>query len=583
MESNRTSAFFRLCRRLAVALLAATVSWSARGQVTIDQVIPDPIASPPANGVAYNVGEEIFIVAVFSSPITGVTGVPKLRLTSKRTGQNETYAFATYYDHWQEAMFFRYVVESGDFTQDLNADRFERAGTVIQTSAGLVGYDTQMSFPATGAASLAANADIAIRTIGLRGQIDPLSMTITVQETESALIPVTRGNTGGKAVGFTMTATPPAAIGQNFTLAPATFAIPIGMIDGDLTLTGVLALPGTVLRLHPTDYGAETAGDLLVTVNVTSGPAPTFFVDGLPYGLIEGDPNVATATITLSRPHTAPLTVTLANNNPDALAIVGSTSITFPIGETSRSYQVRALDGGTTVANDSTATVSGTVPPASGYISAGSAVFSLLNRDPVLLSPQGTADNPWVPTPGGEGFPYTFGWSGTDVAADIGKLQAQIAFGDGNVTAWMDGANGFVNHTYNSPGNYTVTVTLRDQDGGYASVSGQIEILPAVQVQINEYKYSSPPYIGPGNPYNGLGGLGRGTIDDLDPLTTRIVLQNDFNWLIKYGPTQPSVTLVATPETVTVDGVDLDSFFHVWIGDGFFGNVLTPIAPSTHQ
>ena len=582
MNPTRLFTFTRRVKRLALVLLATALSWTARGQgVTIDLVLQDPISTPPANGVAYNVGEEIFVVAVFSASITSVTGVPKLRLTPKRAGQLNTYAYATYYDHFDNAMFFKYVVESGDFTQDLNADRFERVGTVIQTVAGLVGYDTQSSFPATGAASLEQNAAIAIRTIGFRGQSNPLAMSLSVQESESGIIPVTRGNIGGKAVNFTISAVPAAAIGQNFTLSPAPFAIPINTIDADLTLTGVLSQPGTVLQLHPTDYGSESGGDLLVTVDVTSGPTPTFFIDGVTYGLIEGDAAVATAYITLSRPPTAPLTITLANNNPSGLSIVGPPAVTFPIGATIRPYQVRALDGGTTVAFDSTATISGTASAGSGYISAGSAVFSLLNRDPVLLSPQGTVDNPWVPTPGGEGFPYTFSWSGTDVPADISKLQAQVAFGDGNVTPWTDGANGFVNHTYNTPGTYTVTVTLRDQDGGYASVSGQLEILPAIQVQINEYKYSSPPYIGPGNSYRGLGGLGRGTVDDLDALTVRVALQGDYNWLIKYAPTVPSVSLVATPEIVTIDGINLDSFFHVWIGDGFIGDMLTPIAPST--
>ncbi|NLN02531.1 MAG: hypothetical protein GX174_11600, partial [Lentisphaerae bacterium] len=276
-----------------------------------------------------------------------------------------------------------------------------------------------------------------------------------------------------------------------------------------------------------------------------------------------------------------PLTITLHNSNPAGLQIVGSQSVTFPIGETAREFQVRALDGGTTVAEGSTATVSGEAPPASGYVPGGEGVFSLLNKDPVLLSPRGDADSPWVPTPGGEGFPYTFSWSGTDVPADMDKLQARVAFGDGQVTPWMDGADGYVNHTYTMPGKYTVTITMRDQDGGFAYVSGELEILPAVQVQINEYKYSSPPYPGPGNSYHSLRGLGRGTIDDNENLTTRTPLQGDYNWLIKYQPTLPAVTMIAAPETFDIDGVEYDSFFHVWIGDGFYGDMLTPFAPST--
>ncbi|MGI6099474.1 MAG: PKD domain-containing protein, partial [Kiritimatiellia bacterium] len=583
MKPTRSfSSLFRHCRWIATALLALACSWSAMGQgVTITSVRRDIYhTTPPANGTAYNTGEEVYIVLVLSDNIVSVEGTPRLRLTNLRAGQTEKYSYATYYDFFENGLIFKYVVEAGDFTDDLDVDQFVRVGTTIMVEGGRqVDYSTAASLMY--ATPLSDSADIAFRTIGFRGVPDPQAMTLTVQETESGVIPVTRGNTGNNEVAFTITTVPDSVIGNNFTLTPNPFAIPIDTINADLTLTGVRAQSGIVLRLHPTAYGAETGGDLLVTVNVTAGPAPTFYVESVPHGLIEGDPVATAAYVHLSRPHTAPLTITLHNSNPAGLQIVGSQSVTFPIGETAREFQVRALDGGTTVAEGSTATVSGEAPPASGYVPGGEGVFSLLNKDPVLLSPRGDADSPWVPTPGGEGFPYTFSWSGTDVPADMDKLQARVAFGDGQVTPWMDGADGYVNHTYTMPGKYTVTITMRDQDGGFAYVSGELEILPAVQVQINEYKYSSPPYPGPGNSYHSLRGLGRGTIDDNENLTTRTPLQGDYNWLIKYQPTLPAVTMIAAPETFDIDGVEYDSFFHVWIGDGFYGDMLTPFAPST--
>ena len=175
MKPTRSfSSLFRHCRWIATALLALACSWSAMGQgVTITSVRRDIYhTTPPANGTAYNTGEEVYIVLVLSDNIVSVEGTPRLRLTNLRAGQTEKYSYATYYDFFENGLIFKYVVEAGDFTDDLDVDQFERVGTTIMVEGGRkVDYSTAASL--MNATPLSDSADIAFRTIGFRGVPDP--------------------------------------------------------------------------------------------------------------------------------------------------------------------------------------------------------------------------------------------------------------------------------------------------------------------------------------------------------------------------------------------------------------------------
>ncbi len=643
-------------------------------------------------GESYGVGETFDLaVRIYGANVASVIaspsgGYPRLQLDHKQTGIDlkADKKYAKYLEFEDNYLYFRYTVQPGDFAVDLNAIGFDFNGATINLDGGLgiLGRSNARVMPTTGPYSLQEQSDISIRTIGFIGQADPLNMTAAVQVDASLAIPVTRTLADALQIPFIVTAVPASAVPDNFTCSPATFVIPANNTDGTLTLSGVAptATPVT-LRLHPSDYGTETAGDLLVTVNISSpssqyytvevekstvdegetvtctvnltqpAPAgglnitltnaptagtpvtytggnlvvfpagatsvskqitfnggvspvfiggssslphysmmagslvnvrtvlPTFTIEGSASGLTEGQDY--SFYVHLSKPATTQLTITLTSDNPSALTFNGPGVVVFPAGEVSRPYFVKALDGGTTVANGSTATISGTCSDPT-YSMASPGFLTLINIPPTITSPVSTPENPWEPTPGSEGFLYPFSWSAIDVDADLGKLEGRVSFGDGTFSPWIQGTDGIVSHIYNTPGSYAVTITVRDTDGGTATVGGTLVIESATRLLINEHKINDDN----ANPYKGLSGLGWGTVDDNDPATTRTVVNPNYDWEIKYDPNQNGATLIATPERGAILGTNevdmLDSFFHVWVGDGFVSPAaITPIAPRT--
>jgi PKD repeat protein len=58
-------------------------------------------------------------------------------------------------------------------------------------------------------------------------------------------------------------------------------------------------------------------------------------------------------------------------------------------------------------------------------------------------------------------------------------LEAQVDWGDGNVTAWVAASN--MTHAYSAPGTYTVTLSVRDRAGLTASATSNVTVLPTDQ------------------------------------------------------------------------------------------------------
>lgn len=320
----------------------------------------------------------------------------------------------------------------------------------------------------------------------------------------------------------------------------------------------------TALTLGTTTVSAtDAAGNFTAlndsTVNVSS---PSFRIDPPATALDEG--TSGTCTITLSKPTESPLIITLANSDPTRVGIVGPTTVNFSVGDLTKTFNVQALDG------DYNSTISGVASHT--YVQEVGATVMVNNLAPLLYNPP----DPWVLPNGTAGQPYTISYSGSDVLADRPTLSTVIDFGDPPTSGALIGMTGSATHTYTLAGNYNVSVTMTDKDGGTTNRFALLVIDPAIAVTVTEVKRGMAPS------YHGLPGLGDGTILD-DPFTARTLVSGTANaWRFLYGPTVPSVDFVATPTPVTIDvngtPTDFDSFFHVWQGEGFIDpQAIVPI------
>jgi PKD repeat protein len=122
--------------------------------------------------------------------------------------------------------------------------------------------------------------------------------------------------------------------------------------------------------------------------------------------------------------------------------------------------------------------------------------INVLNQDPVA-----EAGGPYQTT---ENVPLTLTGTGNDVPADT--LSYSWDFGDGNTSNEINPT-----HTYANDGEYTVTLTVTDEDGGVGIDTTTVDV-------------GSPPVADAGGPYTGVEGgaitfNGSGSSDpDNDPL-----------------------------------------------------------------
>ncbi len=516
----------------------------------------------------YSVGDTIDIAVELSDVITDVEGSPYLILDI--LNQDTTQKRAIYTDEYAgKFMYFQYTVQPGDFAKDLDlkSPGFNLNGATVTCGTKTLDRHGARAIPvgANTEGSLSQNANINITTITLDDF--SLARSLTGSEGETLHVEITRREQSSKVQRFSITPSIP-----NKVDVPVDFSIAreqeSAMLDIDLVeATGSDTL---TLTIHPSGYNSNgsdvTDGDIVLSITITAGTKPPIVITG-PSQMEEGAVSQE-LTVSLSRPPRETTIVKVSSDFPANLAILSATSLTFAPGDTTtRSVTVKPLDGDkqvTITAEQQGATLS--------YSPVNYPVF-VVNKNPEIVSPP--AEN-WEPPKGGEGFAYNVSWSAKDVAADQPGLDAIIYWGDGNSTTVADTPQGSTTHVYNVPGSFGITIEIRDKDGGVATVSGTVEIEPAVTIVINEYKtYPYPGDVGQ-NSYKGLGGLGRGTVDDNVDETSRIPLTENIDWQIKYSPSTATATLIASPETFTYEGVDYegnagdyeyDSFFHVWLGD----------------
>ncbi|MBQ6247943.1 MAG: S8 family serine peptidase, partial [Kiritimatiellae bacterium] len=509
----------------------------------------------------YTVGGSIDISVEMNDVIDSVSGSPYLKLDIQN--QDTAEKKATFVEYDDKYMYFTYTVQSGDFAKDLDLTSFGFVlnNADIEVNGQTLARTGYRAIPVGNVTnSLSWNADINIITITL----DDYTLARSLEDSEGKRLSVeiTRREASAKAQGFTITAS-----ANNKADFPANFSIPrneeSAMLDIDLVEATENGSP-LELRIHPNGYSSND-GDIVLSITINPGTKPPVIITG-PTQMEEGS-GIQELTVSLSRPPRETTTVNISCDSAANLAIVSATSLTFGPGDTTtRSVTVQPLDG------DKQVTVTAAAQNEQAY-SPGTLSIFVANKNPNLVSPPAEG---WEPAKGGEGFAYTVGWSGRDVDADNPTLYAIIHWGDGNTTDPITGASGSVSHVYNVPGSFGITVELHDKDGGVATASGTVEIEPAVTIVINEHKAKlTPPDVGQ-NGYNGLQGLGRGTVDDRLTETTRLKITDEIDWQIKYSPATATATLVAEPETFTYPGVDyegvagdyeFDSFFHVWLGD----------------
>ncbi len=510
----------------------------------------------------YSVGETIHLAVEVNDEIDSVSGAPLLVLDILNQDTTAANRSATFVEYEGKFLNFDYVVKAGDFSEDLDcvSKGFNMNGATITINGKNLDRTGRNAMP-VGATegSLSQNAAIVIATITLDDYT--LARDLSGREGDRLSVEITRREPSIKVQGFDIKADQEGKVDWT-----ANFSIPRNEESAflDIDLVEATTTPLT-LTIHPNGYtknGSDiTAGDIVLTIDIATGTKPPIIIDG-PTQLEEGS-GITTLNISLPRPPKETTTVQIASDSTK-LELLGNTSLVWaPNSQDAKTVSIRPLDGDAQV--NITATTTST------SYSDGSLSIYVINRNPTLISPP----EDWKPAGGGEGFPYTVGWSGTDVTADKDTLYAMITWGDGTARERHDGAQGSASHIYNVAGTWGITIELYDKDGGVAAVSGEAEIAAAVTITINEYKARIPEDVGQ-NAYKGLQGLGRGSIDDDLAETALQNVTRWIDWKIKYSPFVASARLIATPERFDFQGMNsygaagtytFDSFFHVWLGD----------------
>ncbi len=442
------------------------------GDLTLTLTINEPGKSYAAEVLndgsdrVYSVGETIDIAVRVAIPgqtdvaITDVSGTPYLKLDIQNQDTSEKRAIYTG-EYEEDLLFFQYVVQPGDFTEDLDCVEFGLVnGTGIEVNGVNMLRAGARALPVGGAAgSLKQNASISIKTISLDDYT--LARSLEGSEGDKLSVEITRREASTKVQGFTITASD-----GNKVDFPANFSIPrneeSAMLDIDLIEATDAGQP-LELRLHPNGYSSN-GGDIVLSITINAGTKPPVIITG-PTQLEEGS-GIAELTVALARFPRKTTTVNLsATPATGALAFLSSTTLIWAAGdENPKTVTIQPLDG------DAQVTITADTDNTS--YSGGTLSIFVANKNPNLISPPAEG---WEPPAGGEGFAYTIGWAGRDVDADNGTLYAVIHWGDGTTTT-HDGAQGAAQHIYNAAGSFGITVEMHDKDGGVSTASGTATI-----------------------------------------------------------------------------------------------------------
>jgi PKD repeat protein len=252
-------------------------------------------------------------------------------------------------------------------------------------------------------------------------------------------------------------------------------------LSGDLFVTQPCGIAG-VTRLTGFANGPATAS----RYTTTGGEA----IDGLVFGpdgtLYASSPGHVYRVAGTDQPDAGAATALASVIGGDGLAVAASTDPTQPpfLLANLNNGSIRKIDLTTTPATVSDVVTGGTrgdfaTVGTDGclYATQSATVLKVTLADgtcnlaPAVPNQPPTAAFTWSPSPGRATHPVAFdGTTSTDPDGTI--VDYAWDFGDGSI-----GSGATPSHAYAAPGTYTVTLTVKDDDGATSSVSHQVTVL----------------------------------------------------------------------------------------------------------
>ena len=559
-------------------------------------------------------GKQITITVTFSEKVKITRGSPRLLLNVENAdAAGDAYATctATAGNTASTTLKFTYTTRPGDFIGDLDVVEFDLNGADMQTSGNVPLSDaTFASLPIEDAeGSLASTSNVKIQTLFIDDAGAKVSeVTKTMREENISTFIVTRGGDISAAQQINVYFNSDyVSVNGTLKTSPQRIVIPAGASDAEFTVEAVQQGSGdnTLIRIHPIDYPDDQSGDCVIKLTINPGDPAKILLSGTSNIAGESDSNddKYPVTVRLSRAPRERTTVKVVSADPTGLPITevesvagaslgvdGSATFVFEVGQSgagvesdpARVFYVVPKDG-------KNGSVMFTATAAGGtYIMAQHQIF-VANSDPWFTSPAVAEDGTFTRT-ATAGFPTVITWAGADVAADRKSLKADIEVDGRKVaediacSATGSGSFEYTFPTANENGS-TVAITIKDKDGGFVSIVGIYIVAAPFQADIFESKMKFAGETGH-NPYKSLPGLGRGTIDDSEATTTRILDDENCDWHILYPPFGEkggSFTFFATPETFVYpvgSTTNLDSFFYAWYDIDSLELITVPLSSS---
>ena len=337
---------------------------------------------------------------------------------------------------------------------------FRRAAVAALASLGILAAATVAYASEVGVAVVDVTTPINAVTLapGGSGPIT-INMTVTGNQEGTATFDVYRDWT---LSGGTFTGSNP----KEFTVAPrraqdapttfsttGTVTIATGQSDGTFTLAAS-AFDITNSNQQGAKLGIGTASSYAVTVlaPTPSNAAPVVAADSASVAVDEGSPATMTGTWSDADEDTVELTASYGTvaANSDGTWSWSATPSDGPID--TQTVTITANDGTTTSSTTFGLVVNNVAPSIASSLNSSidcrtNAVLNLSFAD------QGVNDGPWA------------------VGIDWGD-----GGGDTTFTAAAQGTQSVDGHLYTSPGDYTVTVTVTDKDGGSKSVTHNVQV-----------------------------------------------------------------------------------------------------------
>jgi hypothetical protein len=382
-----------------------------------------------------------------------------------------------------------------------------------------------------GPAGLAA-ANIRVRTVTINPQ------TSTVLAGDKASLTVRRG--GNWADEMIIALSPS---GSSVATVPPSVTILANRSEISFDVTG--ASTGVInITAHPVDY---PDGEGIVTNIFTVVPNPNQYLVLEP---IEGQarppypegPGSYLWRVRRVGSTAGALSVSLVSSVSSAVKVPLAPLIIRAGTNTTVSFPLDALDG------NFASVLTATDP--SGNFTAASEVIDVRNIDPSITG--------GMVTPGTVTIRQTVTafYMATDVAADLSKLTGTWNWGDGTAPATGFAPGASASHAYAAPGDYTVSLTVSDTEGGTTP--------PATYpVKVTPGKTLTVSIRAPGE--EGLMNVGSGIVQ-FTPSAPVTNFVDGSSISVQYPDTQASVSLMAMPNQPDADG--FSNYVFQIVGDG---------------